>query len=230
MTPSLLLAALLMGLAGSVHCTAMCGAACTAIAQRCGGAAMSRALLGFHFGRLLGYAAGGALAAASVGALAGWSQAMPALRPLWTLVHAGALMLGLWLAATGRQPAWLAAWGRAPVPAAAGWQPVRGPWRGAAGAAAVGGAWVAMPCGLLQSALLVAALASDAAGGAAVMAAFAVASSLGLWLASTAWQRAVATPQALRWAVRLAGVMLASASAWALGHGLWQQVLAYCFG
>jgi uncharacterized protein len=231
----LLLAALLLGAAGSLHCAAMCGAACTAVVARHGGAAPARALLGFHLGRLAGYAAGGAVAAASVNALGTWAQAMPALRPLWTLLHAAALMLGLWLVATGRQPAWLAAWGRPPqrVAAAGGWQAVSGPGhaplRAPLGAAAIGGLWVAVPCGLLQSALLVAALASTPAGGASVMAAFALASSLGLVLAASAWRRAVATPGALRWAVRLAGAMLVGASAWALGHGLWQQVLAYCF-
>jgi uncharacterized protein len=227
MTLSLLLAALLMGLAGSLHCTAMCGAACSAITQR-GGAGLSRAVLGFHLGRLASYAAGGALAAASVGALGAWSQAAPALRPLWSLVHVAALMLGLWLAWTGRQPAWLMNVGRAPLAATApaGWQPMQGPLR----SAAIGGAWVLLPCGLLQSALLVAALANDAVGGAMVMAVFASASSLGLLVAGAAWQRVVATPQALRWAVRLAGVMLAGASAWVLGHGLWLQIAAYCFG
>jgi hypothetical protein len=130
----------------------------------------------------------------------------------------------------------MTAWSRPPqwVAAPATWQPVGGPalarLRAPLGAAAVGGLWVAVPCGLLQSALLVAALASTPASGAAVMAAFALASSLGLLLAAAAWQRTVATPGALRWAVRLAGVMLAASSGWALGHGLWQQVAAYCFG
>ena len=230
MNPSLLLAAVLMGLAGSLHCTLMCGAASGAVAQRCGGGAVSRALIGFHIGRLVGYAAGGALAAASVTALAGWSQAVPALHPLWTLVHVAALTLSLWLAWSGRQPAWLLAMGRVPAPTGSGWQPMQGPWQGSARAAAVGGAWVAMPCGLLHSALLVAALASSAAGGATVMAGFALASSLGLLSAGAAWQRVIASPQALGWAVRVAGLMLAAASAWALGHGLWQRVLEYCFG
>ena len=231
MNASLLLAALLMGLAGSLHCTLMCGAASSAVAQRCGGGAMSRTLVGLHVGRLLGYATGGAVAAASVSALGGWSQAVPALRPLWSLVHVAALAMGLWLAWSGRQPAWLLAWGRAPAPAAStnGWQPMRSPWRGSVRAAAFGGAWVAMPCGLLHSALLVAALASNPVGGATVMAGFALASSLGLLTAGAAWQRVVARPQALGWAVRLAGLMLAAASAWALGHGLWQQIAAYCF-
>jgi uncharacterized protein len=228
----LLLAALLMGAAGSLHCTAMCGAACAAVAQRHG----SPALLGFHVGRVASYAVGGAIAAASVNALGTWGQALPALRPFWTLLHVAALMLGLWLAVTGRQPAWMSAWSRAPQWAAAGggWQPVGGPavsrLRAPLGAAALGGVWVALPCGLLQSALLVAALANTPIGGAAVMATFALASSLGLVLSAAAWRRTVASPKALRWAVRLAGLMLASASAWALGHGLWQKVLAYCFG
>jgi sulfite exporter TauE/SafE len=228
---ALLLAALLMGAAGSLHCTAMCGAACAAVAQRHG----SSALLGFHVGRVASYAAGGAIAAASVGALGTWGQALPALRPFWSLLHVAALMLGLWLAATGRQPAWLSAWSRAPQSAVAGggWLPVGGPapgrWRAPLGATAIGSAWVALPCGLLQSALLVAALANTAIGGAAVMASFALASSLGLLLSAAAWRRAVSSPHALQWAVRLAGVMLAAASAWALGHGLWQKVLAYCF-
>ena len=228
MDASLVLAALLMGLAGAVHCTAMCGAACTAIVQRSGGASPSRALLGFHLGRLVSYAAGGALAAASVHAVGAWSQALPALRPLWTLVHVAALMLGLWLLWTGRQPAWLSASRRAPALAGGGggWQAMRGPLR----ATALGGAWVAVPCGLLQSALLVAALANGAAAGALVMAIFAAASSLGLLAAGAAWQRAVARPDALHWAVRLAGAMMAAASAWALGHGLWRQFIAYCFG
>jgi hypothetical protein len=156
-------AALLMGLAGC--CTARrCGAACTAVATRRGRA--SSRLARFHAGRLFGYTAGGALAAASGGAVAGWMQSAPALRPLWVLAHLAALSFGLWLAFAGRQPAWLAGLGAAPrlATAGAGWQPLRGPLV----ATATGGAWIALPCGLLQSALLVAVLAGDALGGAAV--------------------------------------------------------------
>lgn len=231
---SLLMAALLMGAAGALHCTAMCGAACTAVVQRSGGPSAAQTLLGFHLGRVLGYAVGGAVAAASVNALGTWAQALPAVRPLWSLLHVAALMLGLWLAVTGRQPAWMSAMSRTPqwASAGAGWQPVGGPavsrLRAPLGAAAVGSAWVALPCGLLQSALLVAALASSPASGAAVMAVFAIASSLGLVVAATAWRRSVASPGAMRWAVRLAGVMLAGSSAWVLGHGLWMQFAAWC--
>ena len=232
----MLLAAALMGAAGSLHCSAMCGAACAAVVQRHGAIAPARALLGFQLGRIASYAAGGAVAAASVNALGHWAQALPSLRPLWSLLHAAALMLGLWLALTGRQPAWVSAWGRTPQWASAPreWQPVGGPalsqLRAPLRAATIGGLWVAVPCGLLQSALLVAGLASSPLNGAMVMAAFGLSSSLGLVAVASAWQRSVASPGALRWAVRLAGAMLAGSSAWVLGHGLWQQVAAYCFG
>jgi sulfite exporter TauE/SafE len=80
-----------------------------------------------------------------------------------------------------------------------------------------------MPCGLLQSALLVAALANDAMQGAAVMAAFAAGTSVSLWLVGSAWGRLRGS--GLRWArlslpVRLAGGLLAASSAFALFHGL----------
>lgn len=251
MDTALALSALLMGLAGSPHCVAMCGAACTGIAGRCGGPRPQRALLALHAGRLLSYTAGGAVAAAGVGALAGLAQWSPALRPLWTLVHAAALALGLWLLWQGRQPAFLENLGRgtarglvaSSMPATATdarLQPVAGPGnghgagrRGLAQAAAAGGLWLAWPCGLLQSALVMAALGNSALGGAAIMAAFALGTAVGLWLGPALWWR-IGTPGA-GWlagggAVRLAGAGLAAASAWALGHDLGARVIAYCFG
>jgi hypothetical protein len=93
---------------------------------------------------------------------------------------------------------------------------------------------VAWPCGLLQSALLVAALANTAWQGAVTMAGFAAASSLGLVLGPALWWR-IGNGRGAGWlsgrpAVRLAGLALAAASAWALGHGLWMRVVAWCFG
>ncbi len=182
----------------------------------------------FHAARTASYAAGGAVAAASVGALASLSQITPALRPLWTLLHVLALALGLWLLWKGRQPSWMGRLGRVPQPAvAAGWQRMGAPLR----AAAAGSVWVAWPCGLLQSALVVAGLAGNAWSGAAAMAAFAVASSGGLVLAPWLWQRYLGGPQAgrfERWVVRACGLMLVAASGWSLGHGIWHQVVAFC--
>jgi len=219
--------AALLGLAGTPHCAVMCGAACTA-ATGPGGA---RASLTFQATRLAGYAAAGAVVAVGVGALASLAQISPALRPLWTLLHAAALGLGLWLLWYGQQPAWMSALGRTPAPApaaAAGWSPMQLPVR----AAAAGSAWVLMPCGLLQSALLLAALTGSAQSGALAMAVFAAASSAGLLLAPWVWQR-LGQRGALpwdRWLTRAAGLTLVGASSWALGHGLWQRVAVYCFG
>ncbi len=222
MDASLIAAAALMGLAGSPHCAAMCGAPCAAVVGR-GHGAMGAAG-GFHLGRTVGYAAAGAVVASSVEALGALGQAAPMLRPLWTLLHVAAFALGVWLLATGRQPRWLE--GRAPLPAVAapgGWQRMAAPLR----AGGAGLLWVGWPCGLLQSAMLVAALAGGAAGGAMAMAAFATASSIGLWAAPALWRRFGAAGQG-RLAARIAGALLAGASGWALGHGLWERVAAYC--
>ena len=114
-------------------------------------------------------------------------------------------------------------------------------------AAAAGTLWVAWPCGLLQSAIVVAGLANTPQAGALVMVAFAVASAPGLQLAPWLWSRgqgaggaahgaeAVAANAARReaaiaWFTRLAGAMLAAGSVWALGMDIWGQVWAYCFG
>lgn len=224
MDTALIASAALLGLAGAPHCTAMCSAPCAAAI----GAGGAPATAGFHLARVASYAAGGALAAGSVAALAAWSQLSPALRPLWVLLHAAALALGLWLLIRGRPPAWMGAWGTVrATPAPAGWQRVRAPLR-----AGMGGAlWVLWPCGLLQSALLVAAMASGAAAGAVAMAAFALASSPGLWAGPWLLRRLLARTNAAarqRAGTRLGGALLVGASAWALGHGVWAQVAAFC--
>ena len=231
---ALVLSALMLGAAGAPHCAAMCGPASASLLRGCSQRTPRVSPLGFHLARMGGYALAGAVAASSVGALAQLGQLSPVLRPLWTLLHSAALGLGLWLMWQGRQPAWLENLGRgssrlAPQKAGPdGWLRMQGPAR----ASAAGLLWVAWPCGLLQSALVVAALANTAWGGAAVMAGFAVASAAGLGLAPWAFARMVGGgAQALQinaWAVRLAGAALAAASAWALGQDLFRRVVAYC--
>ncbi|MDO9002556.1 MAG: sulfite exporter TauE/SafE family protein [Aquabacterium sp.] len=221
----LIASAAFLGLAGVPHCTAMCAAPCAAAVGKGGWPAN----LGFHLARVLGYSAAGGVAAASVGALAGWSQVAPALRPLWVMLHAAALVFGVWLLVKARQPAWLYAMGRTPSSpsVAAGWQTVKGPAR----AAAAGGLWVAWPCGLLQSALLVAAMGSSAATGALAMGGFALASAPGLivgpWVARHLLGGSSSAARE-RLAARAAGVMLVAFSGWALLHGVWHDVAAFC--
>jgi hypothetical protein len=144
------------------------------------------------------------------------------------------LVLGLYLLWRGHQPAWMERLGhtRGQTVAHRGsdrWQVIKGPAR----SAGLGLAWVAWPCGLLQSALLVAALANTAAGGAMVMTGFAAASAAGLVLGPALWRRLSggrggSALISASGAVRLAGAALALASAWALGHGLWMRALAWC--
>lgn len=235
MDAALVFSVLLMGLMGGPHCVVMCGPACAAAVggQQRGLTASAVAL---HGGRLISYSAVGAWAAASVGALAALSASHPWLRPIWTLVHAGALGLGLWMLLTARQPAWMADVGRRK--AKVGEAPIH--WRKPARNLAIGSLWAAWPCGLLHSALVVAALGNSAASGALVMGAFWLASTVALVVGQGLWQRLrgqsagaersqpVAVWQSA-WATRLAGLLLAGAALSAMGHGLWTQVYNYCF-
>jgi hypothetical protein len=229
MDTALVVSGVLMGAAGAPHCMAMCGSASSAVLSRCGGQG-GAAGAAFHVGRIASYAMAGAVAASSVALLKTLGDSMPALRPLWTLVHVAALVLGLWLLAAGRQPAWMSVQPRplAPELAREGWRRMAGPAR----AGAIGAAWVAWPCGLLQSALIVSTLASNALSGALVMGGFALASSTGLWAAGWLWHRAAAGRAlsfvAGTWVVRFSGACLALASGWALASGLWQRVMAFC--
>ena len=229
MNTALIAAAALMGLAGAPHCTAMCSAACSVTVRRCAPAQPGAGSMSFLAGRAAGYAAAGALAAWLVSSLAQLAASAPALRALWSVFHLAALALGLWLVVVARQPAWLERIGVAePVRAPPGLAFVSGPVR----AGAAGLAWFVLPCGLLQSALVMAALADGPLGGATVMAAFALTSSVGLSLVPVIVRRWAAgggkSARSAGWAVRLAGVGLVATSGWALGHGLWERVAALC--
>ncbi|GHC91166.1 hypothetical protein GCM10007320_39930 [Pseudorhodoferax aquiterrae] len=233
MATALGMTALLMGLAGGPHCALMCGAACAGIG-RAAGPQGGRALAQFHAGRATGYAAMGALAAWSMQGLGWLGGASVALRPLWSFVHLAAIALGLVLLLQARQPAWLERHGRAL------WQRVRTlvPRRG--GSFVVGLAWALMPCGLLQAALLTAALAGDAARGAGAMLAFAAGSALSLWAAPWLVLRLpvlaggprgmlAGRPEAWSaWGTRLAGLALLGSSSWALWHGLVHAQAPWC--
>lgn len=222
MNTALAATALLMGLAGSPHCTAMCGAACAGLVRSCGQSQSRTAMVSLQLARLLSYSAGGALVAASVAWLGEWSASIAMLRPLWSMLQIAALLLGLWLLWRGRQPAWFQNLGQAPARAPGSVVWFKGPTR----AAAAGAMWVALPCGLLQSALVVAALGSGPLEGAATMAMFALGSSVGLWIGPSLWLRWIGrggAGLAQTGTVRLAGLALAGAAAWALWHGIATQ-------
>lgn len=226
MQSSLALTALLMGLAGGPHCVAMCGAACAGIAQAAG-PNRNFSLWAFQLGRVLGYALLGALAAASLQGLGWLTVQSAALRPVWSLFHVAALVLGLMLLFQARQPVWLEdtarrVWARTRAFAAN---------RGKGAPVILGMLWALLPCGLLYSALLVAALAGSAASGAMVMALFAAGTSVTMVVGPWLWLRVSGSQPRLgqgQWGVRLAGAALAVSSAWALWMALAHNTAPWC--
>jgi len=232
MDTALAASALFMGLTGSLHCASMCGPAFGAIATPSGSGRRTREAMSVHAGRLLSYTAAGALAASSVAALGTLQTAAPVLRPVWTLIHVAAVVFGLALVWRARMPHWLARDGRllaGPSQARVIRVFTRLPPSGRAGV--LGLCWAGIPCGLLQSALLVAALASGPAQGAAVMAVFALASGFGLWAGPYLWSRLGTAPGDERWTrltARLAGGLLAVSSGFALWHGLGAVIAQIC--
>ena len=225
MNASLVLAGFAMGVASSPHCALMCGTPCAAITD-----GRRSASTGFHLGRLVGYMGAGAVVAGGVSALGTWSRATPALQPLWLLLHLAFLLLGLWWLFSGRMPARLLRDGAVPIR----FVHRRGH---ALRAGSVGLAWVAWPCGALQGALLLSALANGPVGGAVVMGGFALGSLPALGAAPWLWQRLrtidggrIGSARLSRIGYRLAGLALVLSSAWAVAHGLQERLAAFCAG
>jgi sulfite exporter TauE/SafE len=216
--------ALLMGLAGGPHCAGMCGAACTGIV-RAAGAKPMQGMLQLQVGRLAGYSLAGALAAWAVDNLAWLARQSAALQPVWTLFHVAVLVWGGMLLVLARQPVWVDGMGRRL------WARLRPSGTvGSRWTFAVGAAWAFMPCGLLYSALLVAALSGGPLDGALSMALFAAGSSITLvagpwlWLRLQAWR----SPQRKEWGMRAAGAALVAVALWAVLHDLDPRVAEFC--
>ncbi|MBY0463577.1 MAG: sulfite exporter TauE/SafE family protein, partial [Burkholderiales bacterium] len=91
----------------------------------------------------------------------------------------------------------------------------------------LGAGWALMPCGLLYSALLVASLSASVLDGAAIMAAFALGTSViltaGPWLLLRVRGGASGA-----WGIRLAGGALIATSGWALWMGITQPSGIWC--
>lgn len=222
MQTSLAITALFMGVVGGPHCVAMCGAACAGIARAASGQG-TRALLMFQLSRMAGYAAMGAVAAGSVQALAWLGAHTAVIRPVWTMFHVAALLLGAVLLWQARQPAWIDQLGQ-------------GVWRkarplmqrlGPGAPVVLGAAWALMPCGLLYSALLVASLTADALQGAAVMFLFALGTSISLTAGPWLMLR-LREVRSGALAIRLAGLALLLSSGWALWMGLTRPSGLWC--
>ncbi len=215
---SFVMAGLAMGFLGSSHCLGMCGGIAGALAAARpdpgGGAAprdLARGLL-CNTGRIASYAAMGAATGAFGAALAGLggTTGMFALRALAALL----------IVATGL---YLAGWssGIARIEAAGGrvWRRVAPLARKARASSsplaplAFGALWGWLPCGLVYSALAVAAASGSGAGGALTMAAFGL-GTLPATLAIGLFAGRGAAALRTHAARRLAGTMI-------VGFGLW---------
>jgi uncharacterized protein len=221
MFASLLLAALVLGLAGGAHCLAMCGGVCSAFGIPSSGQVSTHrfSVLGLHTGRILAYLALGAFAGGLVEGMAWASEFVMLVKPLWAVLHAFMFAWGILLVLSARQPVWLQRV-TSPVVHRIHWARAS-PWR----SGFVGLHWVFLPCGLLYSALLLAGLTGSAWQGAFVMLAFVLPTML--WLLSmpllfksarwgSVWMQAQMR--------RLVGLVLAMGAAWALwqyaSHGM----------
>ncbi|HLS81356.1 MAG TPA: sulfite exporter TauE/SafE family protein [Steroidobacter sp.] len=174
-----LTAALLAGFAGSGHCLAMCGGLAGALGMRARAAShdttgvLARAML-YHAGRLGGYAVAGALCGALGATL---HAALDLARISIGLRLASGVLLILvamrvlfaWNALAGLERLGARLWRT--IQPLAGRAALGG---GVGDAALLGFLWGWLPCGLVYSMLVFAALSGDAANGAAVMLAFGV--------------------------------------------------------
>jgi sulfite exporter TauE/SafE len=168
--------AFLVGLAGGVHCVAMCGGIVAALNLR--GPRPARAAgelarqFGYSLGRIASYSCAGAVAG-GMGSLALlYGGILPARVVLLVLANALIILLGLYLAG----------WGTAvlAIERAGGflWRGLRHlgarlePRRTPLGAVGVGLVWGWIPCGLVYSALAMALVSGSWLQGAAVMGAF----------------------------------------------------------
>ncbi|MBS1200026.1 MAG: hypothetical protein H6R27_704 [Proteobacteria bacterium] len=207
-----LAAAATLGLAGSVHCLGMCGGIAAAAGTQAPADRATFAALTFNAGRIGSYA----LLGAAVGALVGAAVAQVPVRPFAIALRAVAgllmLMMGLSLL-TGRDLLSLERLG------SRAWNRLR-PLAGRALAlpvplrfAGLGLVWGFLPCGLVYSALALAAASGSSARGAATMLAFGAGTlpaMLAVTLAGAAFTRSLSGLRTRR----LAGALMIVFAVW----------------
>ncbi len=214
-----LLAALLVGFSGGVHCVGMCGGIVTALSLQSGRRQPFGLQLAYNLGRIASYTGAGALAGL-IGSVAFLSDTLyPLQQALYLLAQCMLILLGLYLAGLNRAVLVLERWGGRL------WsrlQPLFGrllPVRTLPQALAAGALWGWLPCGLVYS-VLVAALASGSAlDGAALMLAFGLGTLPNLlamgWLAERL--KRLAQDRRVKFG---AGMVVAGFGVWGLMQGL----------
>jgi sulfite exporter TauE/SafE len=174
---ALLATAFLVGLAGGVHCMAMCGGIVAALGMRPRGSPAGAApglwrQLPYSLGRVATYTCAGAAAGAVGGLGLHAAGVLPVQTILLVVANALIILLGLHLAGLGSL---VLVFERAGGAVWRGFKRVGArlaPADTILGRVAVGLTWGMLPCGLVYSVLATALVAGSAARGAMVMAAF----------------------------------------------------------
>ncbi len=167
-----LLAALLVGFSGGVHCVGMCGGIVTALSLQTGKRQPFGFQLAYNVGRIASYTLAGALAGL-LGSIAFLSDTLyPLQQALYLLAQVMLILLGLYLAGLSHAVLILERWGgrlwTRLQPLFGRLLPVRNPQQ----ALIAGALWGWLPCGLVYSVLVAALASGSAAQGAALMLAF----------------------------------------------------------
>ncbi len=215
-----LFAALAAGLAGGAHCAAMCGplVAATGAGLRHGAPDTLAGALKFNLGRLLGYGTAGAVTAGLLGGIAGAS-------PLPAIALALRILAGIGLAAVGLRLLGVGDLLRIERLGYALWSAIRPAMRTGLRLPmpirpiALGLLWGFMPCGLVYSALLMAAATGDAATGAWTMIIFGIGTLpvlLGITLGGATLGTYLARPSMRR----LTGTLALAAAGWTVAVAL----------
>jgi sulfite exporter TauE/SafE len=188
--------AFLIGLAGGVHCVAMCGGIVAALNLR--GPRPLGHQLASNLGRIASYVAAGALAGGAGGVALLYEGLLPVRVVLLVAANAIVILLGLYLAGVGTSVLALERAGRVVwrVLSRAAGRLTAGETAGRA--VAVGILWGWIPCGLVYTALATALVSGGALPGAAVMAAFGLGTLpnlLGAGLAARGLERLLRAPR-----------------------------------
>ena len=210
-----MLAALLAGLLGGVHCAGMCGGIVAAFSFRADGSAPPfRLHLAYNTGRVMSYTVFGGLAGALGSALA-LANFLPVQTLLYALAQIVMILLGLYLAGLSKsvlvfERAGGVIWRRV-KPLFQKLIPVTTTPR----AIVAGMAWGWLPCGLVYSILVSALAAGSATSGAALMLAFGLGTLPNL-LGMGLFARQIQPFMQQVWVRRGAGLTVAGFGAWGL--------------
>ncbi len=210
-----LLAALLAGLLGGVHCVGMCGGIVAAFSFRADGSTPPfRLHLAYNLGRVASYMVFGAVAGALGGSLK-LTGLMPVQIGLYVLAQIVMVLLGLYLAGFNQ---WVLVFERA---GGALWNRVRPlfqkllPVKSLPQALLAGMVWGWLPCGLVYSVLVTALAAGSATSGAALMLAFGLGTLPNL-LGMALFARQIQPFMQQLWVRRAAGLTVAGFGVWGL--------------